>query len=181
MEPEGSQPFLQETRSGPYLEPVQLSPLLKYFFNPKIILTSTPGSLKWSLYLYFPIQILYIFFIPQVHTTSHSQFNRSNSISWNVLTMEYLTNSFPIYLLLASLLRSIWDTCITSGDSYYDFQHIPCSCGTKISSVTANVHHQNLHRRTLIHSTLFNSKDNFDSLQSVSFHREFELTPRLNV
>ena len=109
MEPDGSLPPLQEPATCPYPEPDKSSAcptahFLKMHLN--IILSSKPGSSKWSLSLRFPHQNpVGTSFLPHacyMPRPSHSQFDLSNNIGWRVQIIGLLIMLFspsPYYLL----------------------------------------------------------------------------------
>ena len=107
MEPEGSLPRSQVPATCPYTCP-QLDPVhtpTSYFLKThlNIILPSTPGFPKWSLFLSFPHQNpVYASPLPHTHympCPSHSsRFYHPNNFGWGV----------PKSLILASMSRLSW-------------------------------------------------------------------------
>ena len=109
MEPESSLPHSQAPATCPYLEPDQSSPcphpnLLKIHFN--IILQSTPGSSKWSLYLRIPHQNpAYASLLPHTrYMPRPSHFSR----------FDHLNNIGEQYRSLSSSLCSFLHSPVTS-------------------------------------------------------------------
>ena len=110
MEPESSLPHSQMPATCPYPKLARSSPYLTSYFmkiHLNIILSSTPGSTKWSLSLRFPHQNP-VYASPLPHSRymprpSHSsQFYHPNNIGWAVQIIKLLIKQLlplPCYLV----------------------------------------------------------------------------------